>query len=257
MKRSTFSLLLAAAILVVGGLALWFFLIAPRLGHPSKTGPATSTVEVPLAQKPRNAALNLYLAAPAALPTNVVRAELTLVKATVTDADGLEVAFFEGNQRVMLQTDIVEKTLSERIPAGHWNRLKLEFSPAAELAMKDESVEAVLLGKKTATFAFDAKVPTSGSLALFAALPLERETLAAGGATVANVSDKAQTAESFVFGGFLLDPRGRGNVYTLKNATLASVIKKDLGFDITLVKTGSSGFTPAAGQPSATPPPTR
>ncbi len=255
MKRSTFSFVLAAAILAIGACALWFFLIAPRLGVPPfpwtrqpVTGSATETPST-AAEKARNSVLNLYLASPPNLPDGAARAELTLTKATLTSMDGKNEVVFEGAQRVMLQSGIVEKVLSEKVTDAHWTRLTLEFSPAAELAYANTTVKAALLEKKTAMFTFDAVVGVSRSLALYAVVPFEREVFAADKAIIARIGATARPADVYVFGGFLLDPRGRGDVFTINQPSLFAVIKEDLGFDLSVVKPGSKGFTPADTSP--------
>lgn len=198
--------------------------------------------------------MNLYLAPPTTLPDGAARAELVLVKAEVADASGSTAVFFEGVQRVMLQPNSVQKVLSERIPDGRWTRLTLHFSPAAELAYADGNVKAALMGKKTAVFTFDETVGVSRSLAVFGALPIESEVMLAEKTLIANLSADPRPGQTYVFGGFLLEPRGRGDIFNISNPTLVSVIKDDLGFDLTVVKTGSQGFTPAGEQPSATQP---
>ncbi len=255
MKRSTFSIVLAAAILAIGAFALWFFLIAPRLGvaplpwmRRPVTGSATETPAT--AEKARNSVLNLYLASSPNLPDGAIRAELTLTKATLTSADGKSSVVFEGAQRVMMQSGIVEKVLSEKILDARWTRLTLEFSPAAELAYANGNVKAALLEKKTAVFTFDATVGVSRSLALYAIVPLERNVTAADKAIIARVDAAARPADTYVFGGFLFDPRGRGDLFTLNQPSLFAVIKEDLGFDLSVVKPGSKGFTPAAASPT-------
>jgi hypothetical protein len=247
MKRSTFSILLTIALLAACAV-LWLLFIAPRFGLPpyekkTPVTPVASTPEAP--EKARNSALNLYLAPPSALPDNASRAELTLVKATVVDASGASTEFFSGAQRVMLQPSSVQKVLSERIPDGRWTRLTLEFSPVAELAYADGNVKAALMGKKIVSFTFDAAVGISRSLAVFGMVPLEREVVAAEKALVANLNADPTPGQTYVFGGFLLEPRGRGDIFNITNPTLNSVVKEDLGFDLTIVKTGSSGFQPA------------
>lgn len=260
MKRKQLALLLTLAILVLAAL-LWFLLIAPRYGlppfeKPAPTAPATSTPET--VEKERHGALNLYLAPPPAIADGAARAELTLLKATVIGPDGASAVFFTGAQRVMLQPGSVQKVLSERIPDGRWTRLTLEFSPAAELAYANGGVKAALLGRKQATFSFDAQVGVSRSLAVFGVVPLEASVVAAEKALIANVSVEPRPAQTFVFGGFLLEPRGRGDVFNISNPTLASVIQEDLGFDITVVLPGSSGFQPATGAtPASQTPPQR
>ncbi len=253
MKRSTKSLLVVLALLLLGA-ALWFLVIAPRYGLPPFGRPIDTEVPTPpttvIEEKERHSALNLYLAPPAAIANDALRAELTLLKASVIGSDGKTAVFFNGVQRVMLQPGAVQKVLSERIPDGRWTRLVLEFSPAAELAYANGEVKAALMGKKQATFAFDAQVGISRSLAIFGVVPLERTVLAAEKALVANLSADPILAETYVFGGFLLEPRGRGDVFNIDNPTLVNVIKEDLGFDITVVMPGSSGFQPAATQPA-------
>ncbi|MFA5853577.1 MAG: hypothetical protein WC866_00665 [Patescibacteria group bacterium] len=247
MKRSTFSLLLTIALLAACAV-LWLLFIAPRFGLPpyGKKTPVTPVISTPeTPEKARNSALNLYLAPPSALPDNASRAELTLVKATVVDASGASTEFFSGVQRVMLQPGSVQKVLSERIPDGRWTRLTLEFSPAAELAYADGNVKAALMGKKIISFTFDATVGISRSLAVFGIVPLEREVIVAEKALVANLNADPIPGQTYVFGGFLLEPRGRGDIFNITNPTLISVVKEDLGFDLTIVKTGSSGFQPA------------
>ncbi len=253
MKRSTFSLLVTAAILVIGGAALWFLLIAPRLGSfpfGTKRGPEASMTPASETQEgARNSALNLYLTAPSELPDGASRADLTILKATLTDAVGTSVTFFKGAQRVTLQADVVQKTLSERIPDGQWTRLTLDISPAAELAYANGKVKAALIGKTQAIFVLNADVAVSRSLAIFGAVPIERGAISADKALIMNLSADPRTADTYVFGGFLLDPRGRGDIFTIKSPTLFSVIKEDLGFDLSVVKPGSSGFQPAESPP--------
>ncbi len=253
MKRSTFSILLAAAILLIGGGALWLLLIAPRLGLPPFATPPVEKPTPPATEETgpaRNSAINVYLAPPPALPDGAVRAELTLIKATLTDANGKSAAVFEGAQRVMLQSGIVEKAISEKIPDGHWTRLILEFSPAAELAYANGDVKPAIMGKKRATLAFDAKVAVSRSLAVFAQVPVERAVTSAEKTIIASIDEAPRTAETYIFGAFLFDPRGRGDVFSISSPTLFAVIKEDLGFDLSVVKPGSTGFQPATGQPA-------
>src|SRR5687768_13804809 len=118
MKRMTISLIVTAVILAVGTAVIWMLFTSPRpqpTPPPVTTPPVTEPEPEPTA---RDAALNLYMTAPATLPTGAGRVELTLVKASVSRADGEETAFFEGNQRVVLQEGSIEKVLSERIPTG-------------------------------------------------------------------------------------------------------------------------------------------
>ncbi|WKZ29074.1 MAG: hypothetical protein QY323_06135 [Patescibacteria group bacterium] len=259
MQRKKIALFLSLAALALVAL-LWFLLIAPRyglppFGKPAPTAPTTPTPEV--VEKERHAALNLYLAPPTTIADNAARAELTLLKATVSADDGKTAVFFTGAQRVMLQPGAVQKVLSERIPDGRWTRMTLEFSPAAELAYANGDVKAALLEKKQTLFTFDAQVGISRSLAVFGVVPLEAKVMATEKALLANLSADTQPAQTFVFGGFLLEPRGRGDVFNIENPTLASVIKEDLGFDITIVLPGSSGFQPATGSAPAQTPPQR
>ena len=255
MKRSTFSIFLTIALLAACAV-LWLLFIAPRFGLPPygkklPASPATTTPETPV--KASNSAINLYLAPPPVLPDGASRAELTLVQASVTDAAGASVVFYNGVQRVMLQPGAVQKVLSERIPDGRWTRLTLEFSPAAELAYANGNVKAALMGKKTVVFAFDETVGVSRSLAVFGIVPIEQDVIAAEKALVANLSGDPRPGQTYVFGGFLLEPRGRGDIFNISNPTLVSVIKDDLGFDLTVVKPGSSGFQPANSEPGTQP----
>ncbi len=256
MKRSTFSLLLALAVLAICAFA-WLLFLAPHFGLPPY---AKTIVTEPPASRPeslekaRNSALNLYLAPPETLPGDATRAELTLVKAEIADDAGASVAFFNGAQRVMLQPGAVQKVLSERIPDGRWTRLTLEFSGASELAYANGDVKPALLERKTAAFVFDETVGISRSLAVFGRLPIEPDVAVAEKTLVANIGADSRPSQTYVFGGFFLEPRGRGDVFNIDNPTLNSVIVEDLGFDLTIVKTGSQGFTPAGSQPSAATP---
>lgn len=251
MKRSTLSLALSAAILLIGGSLLWFLLIAPRPAHQP-------TVQAPPPAPPPAAewhgALNLYLGSPDKLPSGVSRAELTLIKATLMDDKGVETQVFDGVQRVMLQDGFAEKVMSELVPNGPFAGLKLEFSPAAELSMTDGSVIAAVMERRETTLAFKADVPVSRSLALFARLPLEPTLKKTGDVWTANIAQAPAAADSYVFGSFMLDKRGNSQLWTLSRMTLADVIMADLGLDITKAMPGSAGFNPAAGQPIAKPP---
>ena len=105
---------------------------------------------------------------------------------------------------------------------------------------------AALLQRREALLAFDAELPVSRTLALFAEAPLEPDAFLASETLTLNVAAAAREAELYVLGGFHLDPRGRGDVYVLDDADLAAVVKEDIGLDITRKGTGSSGFIPAA-----------
>lgn len=252
MKRSTLSLLAAAAILIIGMLAIWLFIVAPRLKPPAPA-PAPAAALPPKAEE-RHGALNLYLAAPERLPTGVSRAALTLSKASIFDDAGVESPVFEGVQRVMLQSGVAEKVLSELIPNGKMRRLKLEFSPAAELSMADGSTIAGLVERREVILSFEADVPVSHSLELFARLPIEPGLKKIGAAWAAELAPDPMPAERYVFGSFLLDPRGRGDLWTLPRLTLSDVIKADLGLDIDASLPGSKGFNAAEQAPTAEPP---
>lgn len=250
MKRMTTSLLVTAAILAIGGALIWLLIATLR------TQPAVAPVAPPTTtEEPEvtfDGALNLYLAAPERLPAEAGRVELTLVRAALLRADGTEVAFFDGSRRVMLQEGVTEKVLSERMPNGRWTRLKLTFSPAADLAFADgRPAAAAIVERHEAVLSFDAEVPVSRTLALFARVPLEAGSGAAGAAVTIALSPEPRTAESFVLGGFHLDPRDRGDLWNIASPSLAAAVKEDLGFDITRQLTGSSGFVPALGTPSA------
>ncbi len=65
-----------------------------------------------------------------------------------------------------------------------------------------------------------------------------------------NLVPDPRPAERHVFGGFLLDPRDRGEIIVVPSPTLASVVKEDLGFDIGRQETGSTGFVPADAAPA-------
>lgn len=241
MKRSTLSTLASVAILVAGGLAIWFLIVAPRLKIAPEPVP---TARPPKTEAPHGA-LNLYLAAPASLSAGVARVELTLMKATLVDDLGVESPVFQGAQRVMLQSGVVEKVLSEKVQIGDWSRLKLEFSPAAELSMADGTVTAALVERRQAILSFQADLTASRTLALFAAVPLEPALNKAGKTWTAEILPEPKPAERYVFGSYMLDQRGRGNIWTLSRLTLADIIKADLGLDISSFLPGSKGFNPA------------
>jgi hypothetical protein len=260
MKRSTLSLLLTGAILLIGGGILWMVIFAPRLRQRAQAptpGPATSTPETPpSATEVRYDALNVYLTAPAVMPSGAVRVELTLVKATLIRSDGVEASVFDGVQRVMLQAGSIEKVLSEAVPRGAWRTLKLEFAPVAQASMPDGSVTTALVERRVFTLSIQADLPVSRSLAVFARVPLGPELKDAGSAKTADILPDAQPAETYVFGSFQLDPRGRGNLWTTPEASLPAAIKADLGFDIVTKLKGSGGFvSPTGPAVQATPTP--
>lgn len=255
MKRSTLAISLSVLLLIAGALAIWFLIVAPRLKPGPAVTPPPVTTPPPNAVRQMHGALNVYLAAPEQMPAGVTRAELTLVKATlIDDADGTESTAFTGAQRVTLQANIAEKALSELVGNGSWTRLKLEFSPAAEMSMDDGTTIATLVDRRETTLTFQADLPISRTLALLARVPLEPALKNVEGTWTANVSPGPQKAESYVFGSFLLDPRGKSDVWTLPQMTLAEAIKADLGLDITTVLKGSQGFSPATDQPVVAPP---
>jgi len=250
MKRMTLSLLVTAAIVVAGTAAIWMLFTSRRLppAPPVTTPPAAEPEPEPA--KPFDAALNLYLTAPAAMPAGAGRVEMTLVKASLLDASGKETAFFEGSQRAVMQEGAVEKLLSERVPAGRWTRLKLTFSPAADLSYADGRPDAgALIERREAVLSFEAETAASRTLALFARAPLEAASGEAGGVITLNFSPEPAAAEQYVFGSFFLDPRGRGGIWNVASPSLAAVVKEDLGFDITRQLPGSSGFVPAPASP--------
>ena len=249
MKRSTLSLLLTAAILLVGGLSIWFLILAPRLRPAPAPTPVAPTPVAPQVEA-RHDALNLYLAAPGELPPDAARVELTLVKATLSGSGRADAVVFEGVRKVVLQPEVVEKALSELAPSGAWDHLTLEFSPAAEIAMKDGRLEGALLEQPRATLTFEADLPISRSLALFARLPLSPTLRTAGTGQTAGLLADPQKAESYVFGAYLLDERGRGDVWTVKSLTLADAVMADLGLDIRPAMKGSQGFNPAQQAPT-------
>ncbi len=246
----TISLIGTAAILAIGALVIWFMVATRPAPVPAPPPP----VEEPEAPEPeeQHGALNLYLAAPERLPAGAARVELTLIEASLARTDGTERIFFQGSRRLVLQQGTVEKLLSERIPNGRWSRLKLTFSPVADLSYAGgRPSAAALLERREASFSFDAEVPVSRTLALFARTPLETESGTAGATPSLNLLPDPVPAERHVFGAFLLNPRDRGDIWTIAAPTLAAVVKEDLGFDITRQETGSTGFVPAEAEPSA------
>lgn len=254
MKRMTISLLTTALILALGAAAIW--LLVARLRAPAPTLPPTDGPKAPEERpepEPFHGALNLYLASPEALPGGAARVELTLTEASVAGADGKEHAFFKGSRRVMLQPGSVGKALSDEIPNGRWTRLKLTFSPAADLSYADRPAAPALLERREALFSFSAEVPVSRTLALLATAPLEPEAGDAGGTATLGLTPQAAAADSFVLGGFMLSPRDRGKIWMLPGATLAAVVKKDLGLDIARKQPGSAGFLPAEEIPTDLP----
>ncbi len=253
MRRTTISIIATAAILAIGALVIWL-LVVRRPAPAPVTEPPVAEPEPPAEEAEFHGALNLYLTAPARLPAGAARVELTLVKASLVGDGGKEVAFFEGARRLMLQEGVTEKLLSERVPNGRWNRLKLSFSPVADLAYADgRPAASAVLERRDAALSFDAEVPVSRTLALFARTPLEAEAGSAGGVPTLNLVPDPQPAERYVFGAFLLDPRDRGDVWNIAAPSLAAVVKEDLGFDITRQETGSTGFVPAESEPAPLP----
>jgi len=251
----TMSLIATAAIVAIGAAVIWFLIV--RRPAPAPVAPPVTAEPAPAEAEPEfHGALNLYLTAPERLPAGAGRVELTLIKASLARADGKDIAFFEGSRRVVLQEGVTEKVLSELIPNGRWNRLKLTFSPVADLAYADgRPAGSALLERREAALSFDADVPISRTLALFARAPLEAESGMAGGVVTIDLSQEPQQAERYVFGAFLLDPRDRGDIWSIASPSLAAVVKEDLGFDITRQETGSSGFVQAEGEPSTPTPP--
>jgi hypothetical protein len=247
----TISLIASAAILALGALAI-ALLLARRAPEAPVPAPPIEEPAPPETEDVMHGALNLYLTAPERLPSGAARAELTLVKAALARGDGTERTFFEGARRLMLQEGVTEKILSERVPNGRWTRLKLTFSPVADLAYADgRPAAAAILERREATLSFEAEIPVSRTLALFARTPLESDSGDAAGTPVLNLVPDPRPAERYVFGGFLLDPRDRGEIIVVPSPTLASVVKEDLGFDIGRQETGSTGFVPADAAPAS------
>jgi hypothetical protein len=249
MKRMTISLIATAAIVVVGTFVIWTLFTAPRPEGPAVEPPTTEPPPTTQPETPPlafDAALNLYLAAPARLPAGAGRVELKLTEAAFVRADGTEAVFFDGSRKVVLQDGVVEKAMSEKIPVGHWSRLKLTFSPAADLSYADGRPDAAaLVERREAILAFDAEVTASRTLALFVRAPLEARAGAAEGLVTLDFSAQPASAESYVFGAYLLDARGRGDIWNIADPSLAAAVQADLGFDITRQLSGSSGFVPA------------
>lgn len=244
----TISLIATAIIVALGALVIWLMVARRGALPPAAPGPAPGPA--PAEEEPMHGALNLYLTAPALLPAGAARVELTLVKAALGRGDGTERTFFEGSRRLMLQDGTTEKLLSDVIPNGRWTRLKLTFSPVAELAYADgRPATPAVLGRREAALSFDAEVPISRTLALFARLPIGEASGALEGATTLELPGEPVAAERYVLGGFLPDPRDRGEILVVAAPTLASVVREDLGLDITRALEGSTGFVPAATAP--------
>lgn len=250
MKRMTISLIATAAIVLVGTFVIWMLFTAPRPSAPvpPATGPATNAPET--APQAFDAALNLYMTAPARMPDGAGRLELKLIEASLADAGGKETVFFQGSRKVVLQEGAIQKVLSEKIPVGRWSRLKLTFSAAADLSYADGRADAAALVERRETvLSLDADVAASHTLALFARAPLEARAGTADGVVTMDFSSQPTKAESYVFGSFFLDERGRGSVWNVPDPSLAAAVKADLGFDITRQLTGSSGFVPSTQSP--------
>ncbi len=248
MKRSTLSLLISAAIFAVGLVLIWFLIVAPRFKPAAPT--PVPTVPPPAKTEERHGALNLYLTAPVALPSGATGAEVTLVKAALVDGNGREASVFEGAQKVMLRPDAVEKTLSVLVPNRTWERLILEFSPAAEIPMADGTTIATVVERRRAVLSFHEDLPVSRSLALLARLPLAPALRKIGAVWAADIVPDPQAAESHVFGSFFLDARSVGALWMLPHARLSDVLKADLGLDIGVSLPGSKGFGPADQAPA-------
>jgi hypothetical protein len=248
MKRVTVSVLISAAMLIAGCAVIWFFIVGPRLKAPPPPAPIPAPVVQPKPVEHRSV-LNVYLTAPETLPSGAVSAELTLVKAAIVDGKGAETPVFTGVQRVMLQAGVIQKVLSEPLPEGSWKSLKLEFSEAALFSMSDRSVVSAMLGRRQAVLSFDADLPASNSLALFARFPLDPNLIGTGEAHIANLLTEPRSSETHVFGTLLLDPRGRGDLWTVTDPSLAQAILSDIGLDIVTVLPGSQGFSPAVQVP--------
>jgi hypothetical protein len=63
----------------------------------------------------------------------------------------------------------------------------------------------------------------------------------------------SREAEAFVLGGIFLNDRNVGSVWTMPDAALKDVLKRDTGLDITprAGQEGSSGYVPATASPPA------
>ena len=247
MKRSTQSILLAAAILVVGGALIVWAVIRFRL-IPSPA-PAPAPAPAGLTEE-KYSAVDLYIAGPSDGPDSVDRVELTLLKAAATRKDGKTFTVAETPVRIDLQRDAMQKAVDDLLPEGPYGTLTLTFAPTGQLVPKSGAPTLLYLPKTTLDIDLNAAIPRSRTLAALVHLKLE------GFGAKENVATftlpAALTAETYVLGGIYVNARSLGNVLAGHAPTIGSAIKTDLGIDITPVpgETGSPGYTPPTSNPT-------
>ena len=247
MKRSTQSILLAAAILVIGGAVIVWMVIRFRL-IPS---PAPAPAPAPAAlTEEKYSAVDLYIAGPADGPASVDRVELTLLKATATRKDGKTFTVTEKPVRIELQRDVMQKAVNDLLPEGPYGTLTLTFAPTGQLVPKSGAPTLLYLPKPSFDIDLGAAIPRSRTLAALVHMKLEGFGVKENVATFTLPSPL--TAETYVLGGIYVNARWLGNVLSASAPTIASAIKADLGIDIAPVsgQTGSPGYTPPTSNPT-------
>lgn len=248
-------LIVSASAVAAAAIALTAFLFVQGPPEPAGPGAAVPPVDANAVPPPDGwyAVLNAYVASPEALPGGALRYEMTVVKAAL-EREGSEAVFFEGARRLMLQPGTVEKLLSEKVPQGRWERLRLTFSPAAETIDASGKSFAGLVEAREIVIALPTELKTGRTLSFVTRL---RAPIAAdrGGAVALSFQTMLLDAETYELGGAFLDTRGRGEIFTLSAPSLANIIDADLGLDITAASAlpGSEGFVPPNGAPSGAP----
>lgn len=247
MNRRAAALIAAGLLLIALGI-LFFFLARPRpapvVPEPELEAPAGLPAD-------RHAVLNLYFGTPFVL-RDVERLELTILRVDAVSDGGIEYPVSETAARVMAARGVAQKVASAAVYQGGLERLRLTFGPTARLFRAGGGQELAFLPNVRMDVLVNAEIPVSRTLAVLLAFPPNAALGDRNGTPTVILPDEAR-GETFLLGGYLLNPRDAGQILEPETNDLAGIIKADLGFDIRPREgeRGSAGFAPApGGQPS-------
>lgn len=246
MKKRALVVAIALVVAAASAAAVYFFLLPPKPAPAPGPPPA---VEAPAAKPAWNSVINLYFADPVMPPGTTERIELTLLKAALASPGREDVPVFEGATRIVLQRNVAEQVLSAAAPYGQAKTLKLTFSPVAQVVSQGGVVTTMLVEPKETSVALDADLPQGRTLFAMVRVPLDRVFGVRNGVPIFSPPNRLE-ARSVLLGGSYLTRREVGALYTLTNATLADVVKADLGIDINVkpLQPGT-GFVPPTSAP--------
>ena len=249
MKRSSISIIVAAAILLIGGGVL-YVLITGRLrlpvGPSAPPGQPTQETGAPkVADEIPRAAFGLYFLGPDADVDRAQRVELTLLSATLKRKDGKEFPVYSGRLTVIVQRDAAEKLFAELVPAGEYGELKLTFQPSALIVAADGSAAPAFLPQDELTLKLTETLAQGRTMAALMRLGFADAFGIQNNVPTFRIPAESE-AETTTFGGVFASKKGYGSILSPAAKTLSSLIKADTGMDISpkVPQGGSEGYTP-------------